>query len=88
MGFSFVSAEERNPELQGHSGIERPKTAEEWEAEKANDLKAIKEELDMMTNFLQDNGYIMLYDQYKEIIKERERIAELERTSNGFEEVK
>ena len=43
-------------------------------------------ELEMMTNFLQDNGYIILYDNYKEIIRERERIAQLEETSNGFEQ--
>jgi len=39
-----------------------------------------------MTNFLQDNGYVMLYDNYKVIIKERERIAQLEETNNGFEQ--
>ena len=47
----------------------------------------VKAELEMMTNFLQDNGYIMIYDHYKTIIEERARIEELERTSNGFEAV-
>jgi len=47
----------------------------------------IKAELEMMTNFLQDNGYIMIYDNYKIMIEERARMEELERTNNGFEEV-
>jgi hypothetical protein len=41
----------------------------------------------MMTNFLQDNGYIMLYDNYKIIIQEREEQARLDRENNGFQEV-
>jgi hypothetical protein len=41
----------------------------------------------MMTNFLQDNGYIMLYDNYKIIIAEREEQARLDRENNGFQEV-
>jgi len=51
------------------------------------DCKEIQAELEMMTNFLQDNGYIMIYDNYKEIIKEREEQARIDRENNGFEEV-
>jgi hypothetical protein len=71
MGFEFKSEEDRNP-----TNIPAPVIKTDCEAE-----------LEMMTNFLQDNGYIMLYDNYKEIINERERIAKLEETHNGFEEV-
>ena len=79
MGFNFLSEQERNPVL----------SFEQTEALKLQDLyDTVKAELDMMTNFLQDNGYIMLYDNYKEIIRERERIVKLEETHNGFEEAK
>ena len=71
MGFNFQSEEQHNP-------TNVPALAVKTDCEA---------ELEMMTNFLQDNGYIMLYDNYKEIIKERERIAKLEETNNGFEEV-
>jgi len=70
MGFSFQSSEERNP-----TNVPALVVKTDCEAE-----------LEMMTNFLQDNGYVMLYDNYKEIIRERERIAKLEETHNGFEE--
>jgi hypothetical protein len=72
MPFEFKSEFERNP-----TNIPAPVIKTDCEAELA-----------MMTNFLQDNGYIMLYDTYKEIIRERERIAQLEETHNGFEEAK
>jgi len=72
MGFNFIDAETRNP-----TNVPAPVIKTDCEAE-----------LEMMTNFLQDNGYIMLYDNYKEIIRERERIAKLEETHNGFEEAK
>ncbi len=72
MGFNFIDAETRNP-----TNVPAPVIKTDCEAE-----------LDLMTNFLQDNGYIMLYDNYKEIIRERERIAKLEETHNGFEEAK
>ena len=71
MGFEFRSEEDRNP-------TNVPALAVKTDCEV---------ELELMTNFLQDNGYIMLYDNYKVIIKERERIAQLEKTNNGFEEV-
>ena len=72
MGFNFQSEEQRNP-----TNVPALIVKTDCEAE-----------LEMMTNFLQDNGYVMLYDNYKEIIKERERVAKLEETHNGFEEVK
>ena len=72
MGFNFQSEEQRNP-----TNVPAPIVKTDCEAE-----------LEMMTNFLQDNGYVMLYDNYKEIIRERERIAQLEETHNGFEEAK
>ena len=70
MPFEFKSEFERNP-----TNVPAPVVKTDCETE-----------LDLMTNFLQDNGYIMLYDNYKEIIKERERIAKLEETNNGFEQ--
>jgi len=70
MPFEFKSEFERNP-----TNVPAPVIKTDCEAE-----------LDLMTNFLQDNGYVMLYDNYKVIIKERERIAQLEETNNGFEE--
>jgi hypothetical protein len=80
MGFEFKSEQERNP-------VQQPPSHEELLLKKLIDSNEDdKAELEMMTNFLQDNGYIMLYDNYKEIIKERERIAKLEETSNGFEQ--
>jgi len=81
MGFEFIDAETRNPTPQ-------PPSHEELLLQKLMDSNdSVKEELEMMTNFLQDNGYILMYDNYKEIIKERERVAKLEETHNGFEEV-
>ncbi len=71
MGFSFQTEEQRNP-----TSVPAPVQKTECEAE-----------LELMTNFLQDNGFIMLYDQYKEIIKEREEQARLDREQNGFQEV-
>jgi len=70
MPFEFKSEFERNP-----TNVPAPVIKTDCEAE-----------LEMMTNFLQDNGYVMLYDNYKVIIKERERIAQLEETNNGFEQ--
>jgi len=70
MPFEFKSEFERNP-----TNVPAPVIKTDCEVE-----------LDLMTNFLQDNGYVMLYDNYKVIIKERERIAQLEETNNGFEE--
>ena len=70
MPFEFKSEFERNP-----TNVPAPVVKTDCEVE-----------LEMMTNFLQDNGYIILYDNYKEIIRERERIAQLEEISNGFEE--
>jgi len=70
MPFEFKSEFERNP-----TNVPAPVIKTDCEAE-----------LDLMTNFLQDNGYVMLYDNYKVIIKERERIAQLEETNNGFEQ--
>jgi len=70
MPFEFKSEFERNP-----TNVPAPVIKTDCEAE-----------LEMMTNFLQDNGYVMLYDSYKVIIKERERIAQLEETNNGFEQ--
>ena len=77
MGFEFKSEQERNPVL----------SFEQTETLKLQDsYDTVKAELDLMTNFLQDNGYVILYDNYKEIIKEWERIVKLEETHNGFEE--
>jgi len=72
MGLEFKSEEQRNP-----TNVPAP-VVQKTECEA---------ELEMMTNFLQDNGYIMLYDNYKVMIEERARIEVLERTSNGFEAV-
>ena len=69
MGFEFRSEEDRNP-------TNVPALAVKTDCE---------EELKLMNQFLEDNGYAHLYDHYKVIIKERERIAQLEETSNGFE---
>ena len=70
MPFEFKSEFERNP-----TNVPAPVIKTDCEAE-----------LDLMNQFLEDNGYAHLYDHYKVIIKERERIAKLEETSNGFEE--
>jgi hypothetical protein len=75
MGLEFKSELERNPINQTPAPAPVDPCAE------------VKAELEMMTNFLQDNGYIMIYDNYKVMIEERARIEELERTSNGFEAV-
>ena len=69
MGFNFIDAETRNP-----TNVPAPIIKTDCE-----------EELKLMNQFLEDNGYAHLYDHYKVIIKERERIAQLEETSNGFE---
>ena len=71
MGFSFQTEEERNP-----TNVPAPPQKTDCEVE-----------LEMMTNFLQDNGYIMIYDNYKEIIREREKQTRIDREQNGFEEV-
>ena len=72
MGLQFLDSETRNP-----TNVPAPVVQKsECEAE-----------LEMMTNFLQDNGYIMLYDNYKIIIAEREEQARLDRENNGFQEV-
>ena len=72
MGIEFKTEEQRNP-----TNVPAP-VVQKTECEA---------ELEMMTNFLQDNGYIMLYDQYKIIIAEREEQARLDRENNGFQEV-
>lgn len=72
MGLQFLSEEQRNP-----INVPAP-VVQKTECEA---------ELEMMTNFLQDNGYIMLYDNYKIIIQEREEQARLDRENNGFQEV-
>ena len=72
MGLEFKSEEQRNPTNVPALVVQKS----ECEAE-----------LEMMTNFLQDNGYIMLYDNYKIIIQEREEQARLDRENNGFQEV-
>lgn len=71
MGFSFQTEEQRNP-------TNAPAPVQKTECET---------ELEMMTNFLQDNGYIMIYDQYKQIIKEREEQERIDREQNGFQEI-
>ena len=72
MGLNFLDAETRNP-----TNVPAPVVQK----------TGCEAELEMMTNFLQDNGYIMLYDQYKIIIAEREEQARLDREQNGFQEV-
>ena len=72
MGIEFKTEEQRNPTNVPALVVQKT----ECEAE-----------LEMMTNFLQDNGYIMLYDNYKIIIQEREEQARLDRENNGFQEV-
>ena len=70
MGFEFRSEEDRNP-----TNVPAPVVKTDCEAE-----------LDLMTNFLQDNGYVILYDNYKEIIREREREAKVLLPHNGFQQ--
>jgi hypothetical protein len=72
MGLEFKTEEQRNPTNVPAPVVQKTKC---------------EAELEMMTNFLQDNGYIMLYDQYKIIIQEREEQARLDRENNGFQEV-
>ena len=63
-----------NKELQGPGGQALPKVN-------------CEEELALMTQFLEDNGYIMLYDQYKIILAEKAKVEELYKNNDGFEEV-
>ena len=72
MGIEFKTEEQRNPTNVPALVVQKT---------------GCKAELEMMTNFLQDNGYIMLYDNYKIIIAEREEQARLDRENNGFQEV-
>lgn len=47
----------------------------------------MKEEFQMMNNFLEDNGYAIVYENYKIAVKLREEMAKAAHENNGFEEV-
>jgi len=74
MGFNFQSAEERNPELQGPGGPTLPTVS-------------CEEELKLMNQFLEDNGYAHLYDHYKVIIAMKAAQEVINTEHNGFLEV-
>ena len=73
MGLEFKTENERNA-IQGPNGPTLPKVN-------------CEEELALMTQFLEDNGYIMLYDHYKVMLAEKAKVEELYKNNDGFEEV-
>ena len=75
MGFSFQSEEERNP-----TNVPAP-------APQVDPCAEIKEEFQMMSNFLEDNGYAIIYENYKVAVKLREEMAKAASVNDGFEEV-
>lgn len=73
MGFSFQSEEERNP-----TNVPAPQV---------DPCAEMKEEFQMMNNFLEDNGYAIIYENYKVAVKLREEMARAASVNDGFEEV-
>ena len=47
----------------------------------------LQKEYDLMFNFIEEDGLAIRFDTYKMIVADRERLSQLEITSNGFEEV-
>jgi hypothetical protein len=47
----------------------------------------MKAEFEMMNNFLEDNGYAIIYENYKLAVKLREEMTRNEVENNGFEEI-
>ena len=75
MGFEFKSEESRNPSnIQGPGGPKAP-------------TLNCEEELKLINQFLEDNGYAHLYDHYKVIIAMKAAQEVIDREHNGFEEV-
>ena len=47
----------------------------------------LQKEYELMFNFIEEDGLAIRFDTYKMIVADRERLSQLEITSNGFEEV-
>ena len=75
MGFVFRTEEERNPVNQ------QPAQPVMSECEK------IKEERDLMNQFLEELGHAITYDLWRSAKDEVEKMQKLDREQNGFEEV-
>ena len=74
MGLEFRTEQERNP-------INVPSIPP------IDPCAEMKEEFQMMNNFLEDNGYAIVYENYKVAVRLREEMAKAALTNDGFEEV-
>ena len=75
MGLTFQTAEERNP-----TNVAPP-------APPVDPCASIKEERDLMNQFLEEMGHAITYDLWKDAKAEVERLQKLAIENNGFEEV-
>jgi hypothetical protein len=76
MGLVFKSEEERNPTNQAPA---QPPV---------DPCAAIKEERDLMNEFLEDMGHAVIYDLWKTAKDEVKKMQEQYNENGGFEEVK
>ena len=75
MGLTFLSEEQRNPTNQTPA---QPVMSE---------CDKIKEERDLMNQFLEELGHAITYDLWKDAKAEVERIQKIQSENNGFEPV-
>ncbi len=75
MGLTFLSEEQRNPTNQAPS---QPPV---------DPCAAIKEERDLMNQFLEELGHAITYDLWLSAKAEVERIQKIQNENNGFEPV-
>lgn len=83
MGLTFLTEEQRNPTKQ-------PLSHEQLQAQKVDPCETIQAELDLINQFLEDNGYAHLYDHYKYILANPELATGAEVISDDnvdFEEI-
>ena len=75
MGLTFLSEEQRNP------------TNQQPVAPPVDPCSAIKEERDLMNEFLEDMGHAVTYDLWKSAKEEVEKMKQQYNENGGFEEV-
>lgn len=78
MGLTFLSEEERNPINSAPSPSPLPEV---------DHCASIREERDLMNQFLEELGHAITYDLWKDAKAEVERIQKIQNENNGFEPV-